>query len=257
MHFLVKKAFSQEQFHNARKNIIENKEILNQYLHTGVEFKKNTAFKIPHHEFVKLNNLTETIISEKIINFFKKKFKKIFLINHFVGTINAFEHRLHRDGQGLGYTKKGLEMSEKIFKVVCYFNDYESKIINISAIPSKPLKFFNDEKKFIKFNYFYDHYIKKFFLKDSGYKNCDALIFDNNTWHGTTPKNLFKEFNENEIRKIYVSYEIVVDDINIAKEYGVFQSEKYKIKTNYLNELKYLVDSRLNLFDKIIDLGEG
>ena len=176
------------------------------------------------------------------------------MINFFELTANGYSHRLHRDGQSLGFNKKALEFSEKIFKVVFYFNNYESKIIKIGIFPSKPIKIFTDEKKFLKLNYYLENYIKKYFLKDSGYKVGDALIFDSNTWHSASPSKKVMNLDHTKFNKIISSYEIVVDDINVAKEYAEFIQKKYNTTTSYKNDFQGSLKEKLNLFDEIIDL---
>ena len=254
MNFLAKNILTNEEVNSIRSQIIEKQNNFEKKKHLGENFVENIVFRMKHRDVCKINKLIQHIVSEKIVNFLKQRFSKLYLINFFELTANGYSHRLHRDGQSLGFNKKGLEFSEKIFKVVFYFNNYESKIIKIGIFPSKPLKFFNEEKKFIKINYYLEHYFKKHFLKDSGYQNGDALIFDSNTWHKAKPTKEVMNLDPSQLNKIIASYELVVDDIEIANSYASFMKKKYDVKTSYKTDFDKSLHSNLNLFDGIFDL---
>lgn len=254
MNFLAKNILTKDEFNLIRDNIIENQKNFEIKKHLGENFQENIVFRMKHHNVCKINNLVKHIVSEKIVKYFKQRFSKIYLINFFELTANGYSHRLHRDGQSLGFNKKALELSEKIFKVIFYFNNYESKIIRIGIFPSKPLKFFKDEKKFIKINYYLEHYIKKYFLKDSGYQNGDALVFDSNTWHEARPAKEVMNFDQAQLNKIISSYEVVVDDIEVANSYSSFLKKKYNTQTSYKTDFDESLHSNFKLFDGIFDL---
>jgi hypothetical protein len=254
MNHLLKGVLTVDRVKLIRGQILQNINFFEEAVHIGENFQQNQIFRMKHNKVSKINELIESIISEKVINFLKSKFKKIFLMNFFEITANGYSHRLHRDGQSLGFTKKALEHSEKIIKIIFYFNNYESKIIKIGIFPSEPVKIFNEEKKFVKINYFLENYLKKFFLKDSGYKNGDALLFDNNTWHtAPTTKEILK-LDNTKINKIITSYEVVVDDISVAIDYGKFIKKKYNVETSYKNDFDKNLQKKFELFDEIIDL---
>lgn len=253
MNFLIKNACSEEEFLRAKNDVEENRDFLEANKRVLADFKSHEIFQLKHHNVVKLKNLIEAILSTKVINEFKNRFRKIYLINFFNITINSYTARLHRDGQSLGFHKKGLEMSKKIFKVVFYFNNYNSNKISLSIFNSKPLELFKNEKIYTKINYYLEHYVKKNFLKDSGYQNCDALVFDSNTWHFANDINTYK-LDKNKINKIYCAYEIVVDDYETAKSYAAFLTNKFNIKTNNKIDLKAIHCNRLKMFDDIVDL---
>ena len=252
MFFLVKNVFSKNLFHKARNEIIENKKFLYE---DYSKYADRKIFRIRHDKLIQLTSVMNLMLSEKITSFLKKKFRKVFLINLFYSTINSYHFESHRDGQSWGYSKKSLEMSNKIFKIVIYLNNYKSDIIDLSLHPSTFIKFFKNEKLSKTINYYYDYYIKKnFFFKNSGYKDCDALIFDNNTWHKSRYNKIYQNFDENNIHKIYLAYEVVVDDIDIAREYSSFLSKKYNINTKFFNDLNSLNKSKLKMFDEIVDI---
>ena len=258
MYFLEKNVITKDQFCDARKNVLDNKETLSKVLSYGDNHNKQIIYRIPHTDFSNLKILTNTVISEKIISTLKKKFKKVFLINLFYGTINSYTINAHKDGQSYQFKgKRAYEINQKTFKVIQYFNDYEPHLM-LSKLSSKPINFFDNEKIFPLINHYYEKFFKKnFFFKNVDVKNYDALIMDNNTWHktmkGTKINNQLINKSE-DIRKIFISYDVVVDDIEIAKEYSHFLSEKYNFKTNYKKELDFLLNTKLKLFDEVVDL---
>ena len=260
MYFLVKKVFNENHHFNARNTILNKKHILEEKKNFDSNGKEQIVYKISHNDFVKLKNIIDIILSEKLIIFLKKKFKKIFLVNLFFTTVNGFSVIKHRDG--MGYEREWKQKSyidgQKIFKVIHYFNDENYRILNVSKLSSKPFNFFKNPRLSFLINNFYNYKFKQnYFMKDSGYEIGDALILDNNTWHGTSPniKPNKKNINNNkDIKKIFVSYDVVVDDKNLAEKYAKHQSDRYKLNTSYKTEFDFFDDERLKLFDDIIDL---
>lgn len=252
MFFLIKNAIPKDLFHTARNEIINNKKMLREDYN---KYAGKKIYKINHHKLVHMNNVINLMLSEKVIDFLKKKFNKVFLINIFYSTINSYHFESHRDGQSWGYGKKSLEMSQKIFKIVFYLNNYKSNIINLSTLSSIPITFFENEKLFKAINYIYNQKIKKnFFFKGSGYESCDGLIFDNNTWHKSKYYKIYDSLNNDEINKILLQYEVVVDDIELARKYSSLLSKKADINTNFISDLNFLDKSKLKMFDEIIDV---
>ena len=113
MNCLLKGILTANRVKFIRGQILQNIDFFEKAEHIGENFQKNQIFRMKHNKVCKINELIEAIISEKVINFLKSKFKKIFLINFFEITANGYSHRLHRDGQSLGFTKKGLEYSRQ------------------------------------------------------------------------------------------------------------------------------------------------
>lgn len=258
MFFLEKNIITKDQFFAARKNVLDNIELLLEDISYGENKKKQITYRIPQTKFSNFKVLTDTIISPKIFSTLKKKFKKCFLINLFYGNINSYSIRAHKDGQSYQFKgKRAYEINQKIFKVIHYFNDYEPHLL-LSTLSSKPINFFENEKIFKMINRYYEKYIKQnFFYKNVGVKNCDALIMDNNTWHKTLKNTKINDQlikGSYDMKKIFTSYDVVVDDKEIAKEYAHFLSEKYNLKTNYKKDLDFLQNTKLKLFDEVIDV---
>lgn len=261
MYFLVKNTFDQNQHDKVREEIYNNKKFLIKKNNLDASGKEQIVFKISHNNLTNLRSLMDTIISQKITETLRQKFKKLFLINFFFGTINGYSVLKHRDGMGyeVKWKQKSYTAGEKIFKVINYFNEVNSHVLDISFLSSKSINFFNNNKLSYTLNNYYNYYIKKnFFFKNSQYKIGDTLIFDNNTWHGTSSS---KKTNQNSLiddssslKKIFVSYDVVVDDKNLANEYAQHQAERYNINTDYTTELNYLSNIKLNMFDEIINL---
>ena len=57
-----------------------------------------------------------------------------------------------------------------------------------------------------------------------------------------------------QLNKIIASYEVVVDDIEIANSYASFMKKKYDVQTSYKTDFDKSLHSNLNLFDGIFDL---
>ena len=51
-----------------------------------------------------------------------------------------------------------------------------------------------------------------------------------------------------------MQYEVVVDDIELARKYSSLLSKKADINTNFISDLNFLDKSKLKMFDEIIDV---
>jgi hypothetical protein len=235
--------FNKYKIHHALCEVLNNKALYIKSTSRSLKFqKKIDVFRMDHKKIVKLKNLTDYILSDKILDNLKSKFGKIYLINNLNLTINGYNPDTHRDGQGVGFSKVGLEDSEKTFKVVHYLR-FEKKepIMFFGRFDSRPFKFFKSPFLYKIINYFIENYIKKNFLIPIFYKDGQALVFDNNTWH--SPNVPFKKKDDNKISKIYVAYEFSTQKKS-ALRFMKFYYPPKKYKTS-INDFNYITKKRL------------
>ena len=242
MYFTIKN-FNKYKINRAFREVIHNKALYIKSTSASLKLKKTIdVFRMDHKKIVKLKNLTDYILSDKILDNLQNKFGKIYLINNLSVTINGYNPDTHRDGQGMGFSKIALEDSEKTFKVVHYLN-FETKepIMYFGRFDSRPFKFFKNPFLYKIINYFIENYIKKFFLIPIYYKDGQALVFDNNTWH--SPNVPFKKIDNNKINKIYIAYEFSTQKKSALNFMKFYYPEK-KNKTS-INDFDYVIKKRL------------
>jgi thiamine kinase-like enzyme len=217
----------------------EMSEILDPESPNGVRNVK--VYRVTHDDIISLPKFLDIMFYPSILDQIKNLFNQVYLINHFYCTVNGYSNKIHRDGQSMGFNKKALLASKKIFKVIIYLNDnhkLEAGGIDICPINSDPIEVFENERLFTKVNYYVENYIKKKILLRINSKIGDALIMDSNVWHRASIRN--SAYSENEVNKIYIAYEFVTDK-EIAIFYSRHMSEKYKIKTSNTNIPKELL----------------
>ena len=235
--------FNKYKIHKAVCEVLNKRALYTKSTSESLKFhKKIDLFRMDHKKIVKLKKLTDYILSDRVLDELNKKFGKIYLINNLNLTINGYNPDTHRDGQGVGFSKVGLEDSEKVFKVVHYLK-FEKKepIMFFGYFDSRPFKFFKNPFLYKIINYFIENYIKKKFLVPIFYKDGQTLVFDNNTWH--SPNVPFKKENKNKISKIYVAYEFSIQK-NSGLRFMKFYHPPGKYKTS-INDFDYVTQKRL------------
>jgi hypothetical protein len=200
--------FSLDQNKICQNEIEKNPHIYNSTTEYNLGEKKilKPVRRLKHEHLIKSEQLIDTILSDKLIDYLLVKFEKIYLIPVFFAAFDGFNPTPHRDGQNMKYSKQSLLDCSKIFKVAHYLKFIESEpVIYFQKFSSAPIKLFSNPFLFKYSNYFIENCIKKNFMKKIDYNYGDALIFDQNIWHSAHVPN-----NANlteKINKILVDYE--------------------------------------------------
>lgn len=214
--------------------------ILDSYEPNG--FRTAKIYRVMHEDILNLKKLLEVMFYPDLLDHIKSLFDQVYIVNNFYCTINGYSNVRHRDGQSMGFNKKALLASKKIFKVIIYLNDNDKSEgggISLCPVNSNPIEIFKEEKLFTKINYYIENYIKKKIIIRVNNKIGDVLLMDSNVWHSATPRK--KIYNQNEVSKIYTAYEFVTDR-EVAEFYSSHIKNEYKIKTSNDNFPKELLN---------------